>query len=166
MGMISTLAPSQELQCSSSTPTQPGLPAMQAGAGWEVLQEHQQTPATGTPFSWDRLIPAGAAGDAKEKLPLPVLQPHSELGQPTPGSGPQQRGKPRAGRGRGEAQLSPEVTILRCAFPFTCSSAWSLAAASVLLPSPLSRSTHKVPATPEKLWLQHPHKSLVTENIY
>lgn len=67
-----TLARSQELQCSSSTPTQPGLPAVRAGAGWEVLQEHQQTPATGTPFSWDRLIPAGAAVDAKGKSCLCV----------------------------------------------------------------------------------------------
>lgn len=159
-----TLARSQELQCSSSTPTQPGLPAVRAGAGWEVLQEHQQTPATGTPFSWDRLIPAGAAVDAK--LPLRVLQPHSVLGQPTPGSRPQQRGKPRARRGRGGSQLSPEAPILTCAFSFTCSYPRSEAAASVLLPSPLGRSTHRVPTKPKQLCLQHPHKSLVTENIY
>lgn len=150
MGMITTLATSQELQCSCSTPTQPRLPAMQAGGGWEEI------PATGTPLSWDRLIPAGLPKGKGRELPLSVLLPHSVLGSPHRGSD--------LGRGRGGSQLSPEVSILTCAFSFTCSSAW--AAASLLLPSPLSRSTHSIPTTPKKLWLQHPHKSLVTENIY
>lgn len=126
-------------------------------------------PYHGHPIPLGQADPSwGCCGCKGEELPLPVLQPHSVLGQPTPGCRPQQRDKPRARRGRGGSQLSPEVTILACAFPFTCSSAWSLVAASVLLPSPLSRSTstHEVPTTPEKLWQQHPHKSLVTENIY
>lgn len=124
-------------------------------------------PCHGHPIQLGQADPSwGCCGCKGEELPLRVLQPHSVLGQPTPGSRPQQRGKPRARRGRGGSQLSPEAPILTCAFSFTCSYPRSEAAASVLLPSPPGRSTHRVPTKPKQLCLQHPHKSLVTENIY
>lgn len=168
VGMITTLATSQELQCSSSTPTQPRLLAMQAGGGWEVPQEHQETPGTGTPLSWDRLIRAGAALDAKGKSCLWSYPARCWAGLQG------------AGAAHIQVQTSAEVqaqshegwgwiTALPMSSPshvLSPSPAAVPGSEAVLLPSPPSRSTHKVPTTPKKLWLQHPHKSLVTENIY
>lgn len=151
--------------CSAAAllPRSPGCSRSRAGGAAAAPGD----PGHRHPFSWDRPSPAGAAGHAKGRgvcasTPLGAGQGCKGLQSPAEVPARSQEGQ----RDRAGSQLSPEATIPSCASSVTCSSSWSEAAASALLPSPLSSSTHKVPSSPEELWLQPPHKSLVTENIY
>lgn len=118
----SPLAASQELQCSSSPPTQ--CAAMQAGQeGERCCRSTRQPPPTGTPLGWD-MVCAGAAVDAKgDELPLLMLLPYLGAGKgceglwyPQPGPDLSSGCKPRVLRDRTRSQLSPKITILTVCF--------------------------------------------------
>lgn len=105
--------------------------------GWEVSQA--------APFSWDRLIRAGAAVDAKGKSCLFLCFCRSRCWAAHIQVQTSAKVQVQSQEGWGGSQLSPEVTTLTCAFSSTCSSAWERG--SCLSPAPLT-SEQKHPQGP------------------
>lgn len=93
--------------------------------GGRCCRSTGRPPATGTPFSWDRLV---QTGDAKGTSYLCLcFCPALVMGRGARGWGTPQLGPGLSSgckRGRAGSWLSPKVAILTRTFSFACSSAW------------------------------------------